>query len=92
VRRQHKRYYGSKIWDKFAKNASRSHHSHWSVAPTEDLHIEGSVSDFICLPADCCMANDSSTDESYCSMDCSDHKHSFNLHLDDNVSSTKDDE
>jgi hypothetical protein len=25
-------------------------------------------------------------------MDCSDHEHSFNLHLDDNVSSTKDDE
>jgi hypothetical protein len=25
-------------------------------------------------------------------MDCSDHEHSFNLHLDDNVSSTEDDE
>jgi hypothetical protein len=27
VRSQHKRYYGSKIWDKLANNASRSHHS-----------------------------------------------------------------
>jgi hypothetical protein len=30
-----------------------------------------------------------SCDESVCSMYCSDHKHSFHLHLDDNVSSTE---
>ena len=27
VRSQHKRYYGSKIWDKFAKRGAKSHHS-----------------------------------------------------------------
>ena len=47
---------------------------------------------FICLPADCCMADDSSTDESVCSMNCSDQEHSLDLHLDNNVSSTESDE
>ena len=27
VRSQHKRYYGSKIWDKFTKRGSKSHNS-----------------------------------------------------------------
>jgi len=57
------------------------------------LHLAGSVPEFICLPADCCLAEDSSDDESVSvrSMDCSDTEPPFELHLDDNVSSTEDD-
>jgi hypothetical protein len=43
------------------------------------MHFEGSVPEFICLPADCYIAEDSSDDESADCMDCSDHEPPFCL-------------
>ena len=45
------------------------------------MHFAGSVPDFICLPADCCVADDSSVFEEEESTNCSDSEHSFCLDL-----------
>jgi hypothetical protein len=45
------------------------------------LHFAGSVPDFICLLADCCVADDSSVFEEKESTNCSDSEHSFCLDL-----------